>query len=383
MRISIVTGFFLPVPPVSGGATEKIWYRLARIFAEQGHKVTFVSRRWPGLPDKETESGIDHIRIKGFDHTPYLAVNLVLDLIWGIRVTRALPTADAVICNTVALPVWLHRIRPSAGVVSVVMGRAPKGQVAFYGDVARIYSPSSSVAGRIASQGAASRVQVTGNPVDWSRLSRASRQGGNPVTLGYVGRVHPEKGISLLLAAVRHLASMPGIPEWRLKIVGPVGVREGGGGEEWAKALQDEARLSTGDRIEWLGAEYDPDRLAALYGTMDIFCYPSLAEKGETFGVSVAEAMAARCAVVVSALSCFSDLVDDGKTGLVFAHRDKNPYIILAECIARLLTDPHLRLEMAARGQERSRQFDYPEVSGRILKDLAFLTGADGEKQQR
>ena len=125
------------------------------------------------------------------------------------------------------------------------------------------------------------------------------------------------------------------------------------------------------------------DRLAALYGTMDIFCYPSLAEKGETFGVSVAEAMAARCAVVVSALSCFSDLVDDGKTGLVFAHREKNPYILLAECIARLLTDPHLRLEMAARGQERSRQFDYHEVSGRILKDLAFLTGADGEKQQR
>ena len=287
------------------------------------------------------------------------------------------------ICNTVALPVWLHRVKPSVGVVSVVMGRAPKGQVGLYGGVARIYSPSTSVAERIASQGGGSRVQVTGNPVDWGRLALASRQAGNPVTLGYVGRVHPEKGITLLLAAARHLSGMPGLPEWRLKIVGPVGVKEGGGGEEWAKALQDQAGSSTGNRVEWLGAEYDPGRLAALYGTMDIFCYPSLAEKGETFGVSVAEAMAARCAVVVSALGCFGDLVEDGKTGLVFSHRGPEPHVVLAECIARLLTDPRLRLEMAARGQERSRQFDYPEVSGRILRDLAFLTGADGEKQQR
>ena len=36
MRITIVTGFFLPVPPVRGGSTEKIWHRLAREFAAAG-----------------------------------------------------------------------------------------------------------------------------------------------------------------------------------------------------------------------------------------------------------------------------------------------------------------------------------------------------------
>ena len=49
MRISIVSGFFLPVPAVSGGATEKTWHGLAKDFAAQGHSVTLVSRRWPGL----------------------------------------------------------------------------------------------------------------------------------------------------------------------------------------------------------------------------------------------------------------------------------------------------------------------------------------------
>ena len=128
-----MTGFFLPVPALSGGATEKIWYGLARIFASAGHSVTFISRSWPGLARAETVDGVHHIRLPGFDHTRRLPFNLVLDLIWGIRVARALPPGDAVICNTITLPVWLHRLKPLTGIVSVMIGRAPKGQVKHQG----------------------------------------------------------------------------------------------------------------------------------------------------------------------------------------------------------------------------------------------------------
>ena len=48
MKLTIVMGFFLPVPPVQGGATEKSWDRLATLLAERGHEVTVISRRWPG-----------------------------------------------------------------------------------------------------------------------------------------------------------------------------------------------------------------------------------------------------------------------------------------------------------------------------------------------
>ena len=65
MRISIVTGFFLPVPPVRGGSTEKIWHRLAREFSSQKHEVTFISRAWPGFPDRETADWVRHIRLRG------------------------------------------------------------------------------------------------------------------------------------------------------------------------------------------------------------------------------------------------------------------------------------------------------------------------------
>jgi glycosyltransferase involved in cell wall biosynthesis len=381
LKITIVTGFFLPVPAVSGGATEKAWHGLARLFASAGHSVTFVSRSWPGLAPAETVAGVRHVRLPGFDHTRHLALNLVLDLIWGVRVARALPPGDVVICNTVTLPAWLRRAKPAAGKVSVMIGRAPKGQVRFYGGVARIYAPSSFVAGQIASRRASARTRVIGYPIDWPLLSRSAGQSGPPVTVGYVGRLHPEKGIGLLVRAACRLAGRTDLPQWRLRIAGPAGVAQGGGGEAWAEALRKEAASGLGGRIEWLAPEFDPERLARLYGGIDVFCYPSLAEKGETFGVAVAEAMAAGCAAVVSSLHCFSDLVADGETGLVFDHAAADADRLLADCIARLLADAGMRRDLALRGQERARRFDYPEVSRMILEDLSLLTGAGAKNR--
>jgi glycosyltransferase involved in cell wall biosynthesis len=375
MRISIVAGFFLPVPPLKGGATEKIWYGLARIFASAGHSVTLVSRRWPGLPNDETAEGVRHLRLPGFDHTRRLPLNLLLDLAWGLRVGRALPPGDVVVCNTITLPVWLHRFRPDAGRVTVMIGRTPKGQVRFYGGVARIYAPSSFVAEQIAAEGGAARIQVTGYPIDWALHAGSARQAPPPITLGYVGRLHPEKGIALLVRAAGRLAARPDLPPWRLRIVGPSGIREGGGGGDWLKSLQAEAALSLGGRIEWLPPEFDPARLAAIYGKMDVFCYPSLAERGETFGVSVAEAMAAGCAAVVSGLECFRDIVSDGVTGLVFDHAAAEAVQLLSDCLARLIGEAGLRREIAGRGQEHVRRFDYAQVSREILADLALLAG--------
>lgn len=382
MRITIVTGFFLPVPALSGGATERSWYGLAKIFASAGHSVTFVSRAWPNLPPAGVEAGVSHIRVPGFDHSRNLSANLWLDFIWGTRVARVLPEGDVVVCNTITLPVWLRRMKPSAGKVSVMIGRSPKGQVSFYRGVARIYAPSSFMAAQITSNWASMRTKVIGYPIDWGLHAKSAGQLGAPVTIGFVGRLHPEKGIALLAGAACLLAARKDLPGWTLKIIGPSGVGEGGGGNDWLESLKRETAAALGNRIEWIAPEFDPERLARLYGGMDVFCYPSVAEKGETFGVSVAEAMAARCAVVVSALGCFSDLVTDGQTGLVFDHRAQNPEQLLADRLELLIDNPGLRRDLALRGQQHARRFDYPDVSRTILEDLALLSGAGAQKPQ-
>src|SRR5690606_4540534 len=91
VRITIVLGFFLPVPPLAGGASEKSWHGLAREFAAQGHDVTVISREWPGLPFTENEGRVRHLRLRGYAHTANLARNLWRDFLWSLRVSRALP----------------------------------------------------------------------------------------------------------------------------------------------------------------------------------------------------------------------------------------------------------------------------------------------------
>jgi len=47
-----------------------------------------------------------------------------------------------------------------------------------------------------------------------------------------------------------------------------------------------------GPDIDWVGPVFDADRLARHYERATVFAYPSLAEKGEAFGVAPLEAMA-------------------------------------------------------------------------------------------
>ena len=354
------------------------------MFAAAGHSVTMVSRSWPTQAEKETKDGVAHIRLPGFEHTRLLPVNLILDFIWGIRAGWALPDGDVVICNTVSLPAWLPWLRPSTGRVAVLVGRLPKGQIPLYGRVARLYAPTRAVASRIgeAAPSASARTRVVGYPIDWTLLSGSPPRSERPVTIGFVGRLHPEKGIELLLRAARELADRAGLPEWRIVLMGPSSVGDGGGGREWVRSLDEEFRPSLGDRLVWLDPEFDPPRLAKAYGALDIFCYPSLSDRGETFGVAVAEAMASGCAAVVSSLDCFADLVVDGQTGVVFDHRGPGAPSRLADCLQRLVADDELRRSMAAKGKMHVRRFDFAEICRFILSDLSELTGAGTKNPQ-
>ena len=171
MRITIVTGFFLPVPAVSGGATEKIW----------------LLRPWRGSSPRQGHAGDLHLAPAGPAWRPRRPPTAFATSAWRAsshthrllgeppattssgsfqRGARPPRLADVIICNTVTLPVWLGRIRPSAGKVAVMIGRAPKGQARFYGGVARIYAPSSFVARRITAKPASQRIVVTGYPID-------------------------------------------------------------------------------------------------------------------------------------------------------------------------------------------------------------------------
>ena len=376
MKLNIVMGFFLPVPPVAGGAMEKAWFRLGREFAAAGHTVTLLSRHWPGFPAREQIGGVNLIRAPGFNHSRSLALNLLLDGLWGLRLLRRLPAADLTACNNVSLPIHLPWLRPRAGRVVVVLGRMPKGQIRFYRRAARLIATSDAVAARVAFEcpALAARTRVFPNPIDWELHARAAAQTGEPVTIGYAGRLHPEKGLELLLRAAVRLAAAPGLPPWRLVLRGPADVRRGGGGAAYVQRLQGTFAESLGGRLTWEPPLFDEAALAQFYGILDLFCYPSLAAQGEGLSVAPLEAMAAGAVPVLSRLDCYRDMLREGTNGFTFDHTAPDADAGLAAVLARLVKDPARRRAAAAEAQSDVRRFDYAVVARDLLADFAQLT---------
>lgn len=383
MKITIVTGFFLPVPPVAGGAMEKIWWRLAGEFAGRGHDVTLLSRCWPGWPDDDVRDGVRFIRIPGHAHRRRLAANLVLDAWWGLRVQRRLPPADILVTNTVALPVWVARRRPEAGRLVVNLNRFPKGQLRWYGRVARVQAASAAIAAAAARQAPGLRdcIRITPNPIDWQVFAAAAARRSRParpVRIGYHGRIHPEKGLLELVQAAVRMLDHPHLPEWHLSLRGPVDVAQGGGGPGYAELLRRNAEpLRARGRFELLPPEFDPERLATACADLDVFCYPSRAETGEALPVAVLEAMAAARPVVVTDLECFREYVQDGVSGVVHAGW-KRPDATerLAARLAELVSEPDRRDQLGATAQRRVERLGFPSVAEAMLADFAQLHDA-------
>ncbi len=380
MRITITMGFFLPVPPVAGGAMEKAWFRLGREFAAAGHAVTLLSRRWPGFPSRERLDGVEMIRVPGFDHTRNLPLNLLLDGLWGLRLLRHLPDADIIACNNVTLPIHLPWLRRRAGRVVVVLGRMPKGNIPFYRGVARLVATSQAVAEQVAreSRALAGRTRIFPNPMDWELHARASAQRGDPVIIGYMGRLHPEKGLETLLRAAVRLKAEPDLPAWRLVLRGPADVRHGGGGEGYVRGLEEAFDPRLGPRLVWEPPVFAEAALAPCYGALDLFCYPSLAARGEGLSVAPLEAMAAGAVPVLSRLDCYRDVLREGVNGFAFDHTRADADTELAALLARLIRDGALRRTVGAQAQADVRRFDYKVVARDLLDDFGRLTSPPG-----
>lgn len=329
MRINIIQGPFLPVPAFRGGAVEKMWFALGPEFAARGHIVTQVSRKCDGLAAAETVNGVNHVRVPGYDRPAKMGASLWLDFWYARRALRAAPDADVTVTNTFWAPVLIKR-RHGAAYVDVQ--RMPKGQMRLYRRAERLRANSSAVAEAIEADapGSLPRVRVIPNPlpfaarpVDWAAKSK---------TILFAGRLHPEKGIALLLEAWGLLRRAGSLPGWRLELAGPAKISEGGGGEGWVQDLW--SKFDVADAV-WLGPVNDPAELNRRYENATVFAYPSLAVKGETFGVAVLEAMAWGAVPVVSGLACFRDFVVDGKNGIFFAHDGAKPAEALAAALVR------------------------------------------------
>jgi glycosyltransferase involved in cell wall biosynthesis len=299
----------------------------------------------------------------------------LLDLLYSFRARAALPKhSDVIVTNTFWLPMLLRNA--ARGQVYVHVARFPKGQMRYYAHCARLQAPSRAVAEAVTQQAPELASKVTAipyprpEPIDPSTPPPLQNR---PATILYVGRVHPEKGVHLLVEAFTRLPLALTV-SWKLRIVGPWESYLGGGGEAYRDQLLRQAKGA--DAVQLHGSIFDAGELEREFRNARVFVYPSLAETGETFGLAPLEAMTHGCAVVVSNLGCFHDFIVDDETGFIFDHRAEAPTAALELKLAALLNNEARLAAVAERGRAQTEEYSLPAVASKYLADFQLLTDA-------
>ncbi|MDO8307823.1 MAG: glycosyltransferase family 4 protein [Actinomycetota bacterium] len=161
----------------------------------------------------------------------------------------------------------------------------------------------------------------------------------------FLGRMdESRKGLDVLWEALP--AVLDQVPDLQVLVAGPGDIDEQRG------------RLphGTADNVRFLGTVSDEDKARALR-SVDVYVAPHIG--GESFGIVLAEAMAAQAAVLASDLPAFRRVLEDGRSGRLFASGDPAS---LAAGLVDLLAKPDLRAQYVAAADRRVRAFDWDRV---------------------
>jgi glycosyltransferase involved in cell wall biosynthesis len=362
LRVVMVVRLFFPWI----GGTERQAHRLAQQLVKQGVEVRVVTGRWfRGTPRRETVDGIEVFRNHGL--WEFLGIKglrklggylYILTLVWHLWRTRHgydVIHVHALNYHTFAA-VLAGRLTRRPVIVKIAnsgfgsdIEKMKTGQqlalshlmlpTALRSD--RFVAVNRTIVGELVAVGVpTTRIIRIPNGVDISRSKKErTYELHDPVRLTFVGRLHEQKGVDVLLQALRQLRERrPGV-RLCLRLVGD--------GPSKAELVAIADRNEIAEDVEFLG---DRDDVAELLEESDIFVLPSRAE-----GLSNAllEAMSGGLPVVVSNIPGNDDVIEHEDNGLLFTSDD--PTSLTSE-LMRLLDDMQLRQAIGRRARVRVQE---------------------------
>jgi phosphatidylinositol alpha-mannosyltransferase len=125
-------------------------------------------------------------------------------------------------------------------------------------------------------------------------------------------------------------------------------------------------------RFTFLGRISENDK-ANFLASVGLYIAPNTG--GESFGIILAEALAAGASVVASDIPAFDSLLGHGTYGTIF--ESENPSDLSLKVIA-LLKDPVSRRAIAERGKLYAQEFDWDVVAEKIydVYEMAMVGGS-------
>jgi len=177
------------------------------------------------------------------------------------------------------------------------------------------------------------------------------------LTIGFVGRMLPGKGLSVLAEALGKIANC----EWKLLLVGD--------GPERSKFEAALAKAGLSERAEFTGA-VSYDQIPELYQRMDIAVMTTRTTSRirEQFGRVLVEAMACGIPVIGTTCGAIPEVLDNA--GLLLPEGDAGA---LAQAMRRMLSDRDLRERCARLGRIRIEEHYSWELVARKTYQLFQL----------
>ncbi|CEP67181.1 Glycosyl transferase, family 1 [Moorella glycerini] len=170
-----------------------------------------------------------------------------------------------------------------------------------------------------------------------------------------VGRLHPAKGMDVLLEALALVRNEMG--NWECYILGD--------GPERERLSQLARQLNLNNHVHFVGYAQNP---YTWLETADLFVLPS---RWETFGIAIIEAMALGLPVIATATDGASDIITHDVDGYLVPVGDAQA---LALAIKRLINEPKLRQRLGRNAKARAKVFD---VCGIAQKYISLFNRRD------
>jgi glycosyltransferase involved in cell wall biosynthesis len=176
-----------------------------------------------------------------------------------------------------------------------------------------------------------------------AELRRSWNLSDNDVAALYVGRIAPEKNLSVAIDAYRAMRRVNA--SLKFVIVGDGPSREG---------LQNRH-----PDLIFLGT-HKGEQLATHYASADLFLFPS---ETETFGNVTLEAMASGLVVIAYDYAAAKVHIRNGQTGLLIPYGDRDGFV---GCAAKLAREPQSLGMIGRRAREYIQAYGWPRVVERF-----------------